>query len=93
MTRFPRCGRLTPRLRWHRTTGSRTVPIRQFYQGVRKTVMHPDEMLVDISFRPLPETARGVFVKLGLRRAQAISVVHLTVITDFDGSTVREAHE
>jgi xanthine dehydrogenase iron-sulfur cluster and FAD-binding subunit A len=74
------------------TTGSRTVPIRQFYQGVRKTLMHPDEMLVDISFRALPETARGVFVKLGLRRAQAISVVHLTIITDFDDSTVREAH-
>jgi xanthine dehydrogenase iron-sulfur cluster and FAD-binding subunit A len=72
-------------------TGSRTVPIRQFYQGVRKTVMHPDEMLVDISFRPLPPTARGVFVKLGLRRAQAISVVHLTAILDFDGATVREA--
>lgn len=74
------------------STGSRrTVPVRQFYQGVRKTVMHPDEMLVDISFRPLPETARGVFVKLGLRRAQAISVVHVTAILDFDGNTVRDA--
>ncbi len=71
--------------------GSRTVPIRRFYQGVRKTVMHPDEMLVDISFRALPATARGLFVKLGLRRAQAISVVHLTVILDFDGASVREA--
>ncbi len=70
---------------------SRTVPIRQFYRGVRKTVMHPDEMVVDISFRPLPTSARGVFVKLGLRRAQAISVVHLTAILDFDGETVREA--
>ncbi|MDT8304664.1 MAG: FAD binding domain-containing protein [Anaerolineae bacterium] len=71
--------------------GRRTVPIRQFYQGVRKTAMHPDEMLVGISFRPLPETARGTFVKLGLRRAQAISVVHLTAILDFDGDTVRRA--
>src|SRR5690606_21084617 len=70
---------------------SRTVPIRQFYQGVRKTVMHPDEMVVDISFRPMPASARGVFVKLGLRRAQAISVVHMTAILDFDGETVRAA--
>ena len=70
---------------------SRTVPIRQFYQGVRKTVMHPDEMVVDISFRPMPASARGVFVKLGLRRAQAISVVHMTAILDFDGGTVRTA--
>jgi carbon-monoxide dehydrogenase medium subunit len=50
-------------------------------------------MLVDISFRPLPETARGVFVKLGLRGSQAISVVNLTVILYFDrgGQQIRTA--
>lgn len=62
---------------------SRIVPLRQFYTGVRKTVMHPNEMLLDISFDPLSVNQRGVYVKLGLRRAQAISVVHLTVILTF----------
>ena len=71
--------------------GRRTVPLRNFYRGVRQTVMHPDELLVDIAFRPLPATARGVFVKLGLRRAQAISVVHLAAVLDFDGETVTRA--
>lgn len=71
--------------------GTRTVPLRNFYRGVRQTVMHPDEMLVDIVFPPLPESAHGLFVKLGLRRAQAISVVHATVIVDFDGDLVKEA--
>lgn len=71
--------------------GRRNVPLRQFYRGVRQTVMHPDEMLVDIVFPPLPESARGLFVKLGLRRAQAISVVHATVIVDMDGKLVRRA--
>lgn len=71
--------------------GTRTVPLRQFYRGVRETVMHPDEMLVDIVFPPLPESARGLFVKLGLRRAQAISVVHATVIVDFDDDLIKNA--
>ncbi len=71
--------------------GRRDVPLMLFYEGVRQTVMRPEEMLVEISFPPLPDTARGIFVKSGLRRAQAISVVHLAVVLDFDGEMIQEA--
>lgn len=71
--------------------GRRTVPIRNFYTGVRKTVMEPNEMLVDISFAPMPESKRGIYVKLGLKRAQAISVIHLALILEFDGEQVTQA--
>jgi len=69
----------------------RTVPISDFYTGVRKTVLLAGEMLVDISFSPLKPSQRGIFIKLGLRRAQAISVVNVTIILDFDGDVVTEA--
>src|SRR5512145_2687056 len=57
------------------TKGTRTVALKDFYKGVRKTVMQPEEMLVDISFPAMSSTARGTFLKLALRRAQAISIV------------------
>lgn len=74
------------------TQGERTIPLDAFYLGVRKTAMRPDEMLVDISFPPLePPAARGTFIKLGLRRAQAISVVNVAAVLRFAGEVVAGA--
>jgi xanthine dehydrogenase iron-sulfur cluster and FAD-binding subunit A len=61
-------------------TGKRQVPLKDFYTGVRKTVMQPDELLVDISIPALKKNQHGIFVKLALRRAQAISVVNVAII-------------
>lgn len=71
--------------------GERKVPLNQFYSGVRKTVMQPDEMLVDIAFPAMRDNQRGTFIKMALRRAQAISVVNVAIILSFDGSRIREA--
>ncbi len=71
--------------------GQRTVPLRRFYQGVRRSVIEPDEMVLDIAFSPLKLSQRGVYVKLGLRRAQAIAVVHLTLMLHFEKDIVIEA--
>ena len=69
----------------------RIIPLKDFYTGVRKTVMQPNEMLVDISFPAMKGTQRGSFIKLALRRAQAISVINVTVIVDFEADTVQSA--
>lgn len=73
------------------TQGERTVSLQDFYQGVRKTVMHDDEMLVDISFSALTENQRGTFIKLALRRAQAIAVINVAIILDFNLPIVKSA--
>jgi len=73
--------------------GERILPLSDFYQGVRRTAMRPDELLIDIRFAPLDPTSwRSIFLKLGLRKAQAISVVNIAVILRIDGDVVRDAH-
>jgi xanthine dehydrogenase iron-sulfur cluster and FAD-binding subunit A len=71
--------------------GTRRVPLEKFYLGVRKTVLQPDEMLVDIAFPALKTGQRGTFLKLGLRRAQAISLVNAAVVLTLDSSRVLSA--
>jgi len=73
------------------TRGERKVMLQDFYTGVRKTVMQADEILLDIAFPALKENQRGTFIKLALRRAQAISVINVAVVLGLEAATVQSA--
>jgi carbon-monoxide dehydrogenase medium subunit len=72
-------------------SGERTVSLEDFYTGVRKTIMEPDEMLIDIEFRALNPKDRGVFLKLALRNAQAISLLNITIVLQMEDEVVNIA--
>jgi len=73
------------------TRGTRQVKLADFYTGVRKTVMQPDEILVEISFKGLDASQKGTFVKVALRRAQAISVINIGIVLTLEAATVKKA--
>ncbi len=62
--------------------GSRCLPLREFFQGVGKTAIAPDELIVAVRFR---KPAKSAFYKNGKRNSVAISVVCAGVALDADG--------
>ncbi len=76
--------------------GERVVALEDFYPGFRKTVLQPDELVREIRIPALAPHQRGIFLKLGLRRAQAISVIDLAMVLTikedvFSGDSVLDA--
>jgi carbon-monoxide dehydrogenase medium subunit len=71
--------------------GARTIDLAAFHTGVRKTTLEPGEIVTGLTVRPLETHQRAVYVKAGLRAAQAISVVHITIMLGFDRQHVTEA--
>jgi len=59
---------------------SRETPIDQFYVGYRKSVLKPDELIAEVHFRALAKTDGGAYRKLGLREANAISIVDIATV-------------
>jgi xanthine dehydrogenase iron-sulfur cluster and FAD-binding subunit A len=71
--------------------GERVVAMENFYPGFRRTVLQPNEMIREIRVPIMQANQRGLFLRLGLRRAQAISVIDFAIVLTFDGATVTDA--
>lgn len=59
------------------------VPVSDFFTGFRQTVLESGDLITAIEVPKLASSQRGIWVKLGLRRAQAISVVHAGIVVSF----------
>lgn len=68
--------------------GERTMPLAAFITGFRQVNMAEDEILTRIAFPALRPDQTGIFIKLGLRRAQAISVVNVAAVLGRDAAGV-----
>jgi len=60
-------------------SGRRSTPIDEFFTGYRTTTLKPDELIEEICFDALESNDTGAYLKLGLREANAISIVDVAV--------------
>jgi CO/xanthine dehydrogenase FAD-binding subunit len=71
--------------------GTRRLPLDVFIDGVRRTLLAPDEVMIAI-VTPLPaSTMRSAFFKLGARRYLVISIAMVAVALDVVEGLVRDA--
>ncbi len=82
---------LNARLVLQSAKGERTVSLSEFYTGVRKTVLAPDEMITDIFFEAPGAHQPSCFIKTALRRAQAIAVINVSVVLTMNGAEIDTA--
>ena len=67
------------------------VKLADFYLGVRKTVMEPDEMVVQVKFSKMGAETRGAFSKYLLRETHAISVANVCALLTMHEETITKA--
>jgi xanthine dehydrogenase FAD-binding subunit len=62
------------------TRGRREFSMEEFFIGYRKTALKPDELIEEVYFDSLRQNDSGAYLKLGLREANAISIVDVAVV-------------
>ncbi len=68
--------------------GSRTLPLPEFFQGVRKTARRADELVTSVEFAKPDDDERWFYYKLGKRKADAISIVSVAMTVKLERGKV-----
>ena len=69
----------------------REIDIKDFYTGVRQHILQPDELVTAVLIPKMSQADSGVFLKLGLRKAQAISLVTMAAVLTRKGDQITDA--
>jgi len=70
-------------------SGERIIPLREFYTGIRKTLLRSDEYVREIVVPELQPNQIGSFKKAGLRRAQAVAVTNCCVLLTIEKGKIQ----
>jgi len=60
--------------------GERTVPLEGFFTGVGRSVLQPDELLLEIFVPPLDPHTSGIYIKHSPRGPIDLAIVNITVL-------------
>jgi aerobic carbon-monoxide dehydrogenase medium subunit len=73
--------------------GERTVSLATFFTGVRRTVLEPDELLVDVKVPAPQQYSSGAYVKLDTRPQMDLAIVGVAVTLTLaaDRETIKKA--
>jgi carbon-monoxide dehydrogenase medium subunit len=75
---------LSARVRILGSNGERTVPVEDFFTGVGKTLLQPDEVLAEILVPELAPHTSGVYIKHSPRGPIDLAIVNITVLMTMD---------
>lgn len=75
---------LDAEVRTIRRGGAREMPLQEFVVAKRKTALHPDEILAEVSFSEPNARAACAFQKLGMRNTLIIAVVSVAAFLEAD---------
>ncbi|MGC8557715.1 MAG: FAD binding domain-containing protein [Nitrososphaeria archaeon] len=75
---------LNANVKLQNTESERVIPVNEFFLGPRKTKRASDELITEITVEKVKAGSNYFFKKLGLREANAISIVNVACIAELD---------
>lgn len=69
-------------------SSERIVKLADFYLGVRKNILQPNEMITEIIVKKMDVSQKGVFNRYMLRATHAISVVNTALVLTFQNGRI-----